>query len=145
MKLYSFEYVHKKFLEKFNHDKKSSSEIKIDSATNENKYENINKIRDKYTEIINLIGIDKDLLKNKSSITTADNINLKKSSYIFPEDSINFCISLLEKFTTKDFKLLRKGKLQDINLDELSFIYNGLENYYIHLDYYRINLMKNCL
>lgn len=125
MKLYSFEYVHKKFLEKFNKD--SSSEIKTDSSANENKYENINKIRDKYTEIINLIGIDKDLLKNKSSIITADNINLKKGSYIFPEDSINFCISLLEKFTTKDFKLLRKGKLQDINLDELSFIYNGFK------------------
>ena len=72
------------------------------------------KVRDKYTEILEAVGIDKDLLRAKEKITDMDGETVKSGAYIFPEQSVDFCATVIQKYTSRDFKKLRKADFDEI-------------------------------
>lgn len=104
MKYYSFEYI-------------SANYSSISGNVND-----VKKNREKYVTILDLVGIDKALLQTKSKTTAIDEhgkeITLKSGSYIFPESCCEFAVGLLEKYTTSDFRLLRKADYDKAALSE---------------------------
>lgn len=115
MEYYSFEYICKEYID-------NEKKVKVND---------VDKFREKYVEILELMDIDKPLLQNSHKITAigknGDKISLKTGSYIFPESCIEFGVALLEKYTSRDFKLLRKANFKQADLSEKQFLIKGFE------------------
>lgn len=80
------------------------------------------KARDKFTELLDAIGLDRDLLKTDKAIKDADGRSVKSGSYIFPKGSVDFCADLILNYTSPDYKKMRKAKFEDMSLDEVIFL-----------------------
>lgn len=93
------------------------------------------KVRDKYTEILEAVGIDKDLLRAKEKITDMDGETVKSGAYIFPEQSVDFCATVIQKYTSRDFKKLRKADFDEIAINEVVFLICGFRMMLINLGY----------
>ena len=113
MVYYAFEYICRKY------------------SVEEGKVNDVDKFRERYAEILELMDIDKSLLQNSHKITAIDEDGnerpLKAGSYIFPESCIEFGVALLKKYTSKDFKLLRKADFKQADLSEKQLLINGFE------------------
>lgn len=83
------------------------------------------KVRDKYTEILEAVGIDKDLLRAKEKITDINGDTVKSGTYIFPEQSVDFCATVIQKYTSSDFKKLRKADFDEMAIAEVVFLIRG--------------------
>ncbi len=83
------------------------------------------KVRDKYTEILEVVGIDKDLLRAKEKVTDIDGETVKSGAYIFPEQSVDFCTTVIQKYTSRDFKKLRRADFDEMAIDEVVFLVRG--------------------
>ena len=93
------------------------------------------KVRDKYTEILEAVGIDKDLLRAKEKITDMDGETVKSGAYIFPEQSVDFCATVIQKYTSRDFKKLRKADFDEIAINEVVFLICGFRMMLRNLGY----------
>lgn len=83
------------------------------------------KVRDKYTEILDAIGIDKKLLRAKEKVTDIYGRTVRSDAYIFPEQSVDFCATVIQKYTSCDFKKLRKAAFDEMTIDEVVFLVQG--------------------
>lgn len=85
----------------------------------------IGKVRDKYTEILEAVGIDKELLRAKEKVMDINGKTVRGGAYIFPEQSVDFCATVIQKYTSRDFKKLRSADFDEIAIDEVVFLVRG--------------------
>lgn len=105
-------------------------------ATKANDHD-IGKVREKFTEIVDVVGINIDLLRKHKDENTGKMISFDNSnrSFCFPETICDFCISILKKYTDSDFKLLRKGQYKEVSINTLDFLIDGFTDYLKDLGY----------
>lgn len=123
MGFYGFEKVFDKFCE-------------INKAT-EGFGHDLGKVRDKFTEIIEAVGINSDLLKTATKIEDAEGKTIRGGVYRIPVESVDFCAQIIDKYTTKDFKNLRSASFRDVDPAELQFLYDGFSDYLYYSGYSR--------
>ena len=123
MQFYGFQHIFNEFSEQ----KKAT---KADSH-------DIGKIRDKFTEIIDMVGIDIDLLRKYKDEKTGKMVSFDNSNrqFCFPETICDFCVDVLKRYTDKDFKKLRKGQYEEVAIDQLDFLIEGFTRYLEDLGY----------
>lgn len=80
------------------------------------------KARDKYTEILDAVGVDRKLLQTDKKIMDADGKTVKSGSYVFPESYVGFCADLISNYTLGDYKKLRKADFDSMSLGEVIFL-----------------------
>lgn len=95
----------------------------------------IGKVRDKYTEILEAVGIDKKLLRAKKKVTDINGKTVRGGSYIFPEQSVEFCATVIQKYTSRDFKKLRSADFDEMAIDEVVFLVQGFYTMLRNLGY----------
>lgn len=85
----------------------------------------IGKVREKYTEILEAVGIDKELLRAKEKVKDIYGKTVKGGAYIFPKQSVDFCAAVIQKYTSRDFKKLRRADFEEMAIDEAVFLIWG--------------------
>lgn len=95
----------------------------------------IDKIRDKYTEILDAVGVKKDLLRAKEKVTDIYGKTVKGGSYIFPEESVEFCVDVIQRYTSRNFKKLRSADFDEMAIDEITFLVWGFYKMLCNLGY----------
>lgn len=95
----------------------------------------IGKVRDKYTEILDAVGIDKRLLQAKEKVEGICGKMVKRGDYIFPEQSVEFCVIVIQKYTSRDFKKLRKADYDGMVIYWISFLIRGFRIMLCNLGY----------
>jgi hypothetical protein len=100
------------------------------------------KLRDKLAEIIDAVGIDKDILKAKDKMKAVDGKTIKGSAYAVPENSINFLAEVILKYTSTDFKLLRQAEFLDMSVEEMQFLIDGFIRFLIGRGYSNDEMIK---
>jgi hypothetical protein len=93
------------------------------------------KVRDKYTEILDAVGIDASLLRATEKIKSYKGKTIKGGSYIFPVEYVEFCAKVINRYTTKDFKNIRSANFRDASLGEIEFLIDGFSTMIIKLGY----------
>lgn len=97
----------------------------------------IGKIREKFTEIVDLVGVDSNLLRRHRDEVSGEMVDFGNSGrqFCFPETICDFCVEVIIRHTSADFKLLRKGQYGEVALEELDFLIDGFTRYLIALGY----------
>lgn len=95
----------------------------------------IGKVRDKYTEILEAVGITVSLLRTAEKTVSSDGETIKGGSYIFPVDAVDFCAEVINRYTSKDFKRLRSANFRDMSLGETQFLVDGFSKMVRNLGY----------
>lgn len=85
----------------------------------------IGKVREKYTEILEAVGIDKELLRAKEKVTDIYGQTVRRGAYIFPEQSVDFCATVIQKYTSRAYKKLRSADFDEMAIDEVVFLVRG--------------------
>lgn len=75
---------------------------------------NLNKVRDKYMQIFDMMNIDRKLLKCGND-------------YKIPEDSLDFLVELNWFYTDSDVKKMRKGQFEQSSLESISKLLIGFQ------------------
>lgn len=81
------------------------------------------KERDKFADIVDAVGIDPSLLKGGNN--GADAKQTGKLPWRLPENSDSFVKWVLENYTAKDFKALRKANFHEVALETVEHLING--------------------
>lgn len=71
------------------------------------------------------MGIDKELLRAKEKVTDIYGKTVRGGAYIFPEQSVDFCAIVIQKYTSRDFKKLRSADFDEMAIDEVVFLVRG--------------------
>lgn len=71
------------------------------------------------------MGIDKELLRAKKKVTDINGKTVRGGVYIFPEQSVDFCVTVIQKYTSRDFKKLRSADFDEMAIDEVVFLVRG--------------------
>ena len=71
------------------------------------------------------MGIDKELLRAKEKVTDIYGKTVRGGAYIFPEQSVDFCAIVIQKYTSRDFKKLRSADFHEMAIDEVVFLVRG--------------------
>lgn len=97
----------------------------------------VGKVRDKFTEIVDATGIDINLLRSHKDEETGKMIlnDNSQGSFCFPEGSVDFCVEIIIRYTSSDFKLIRKGDFDSASSGELLFLIDGFIKYLDELGY----------
>lgn len=120
MQVYGFDNVFEKFCE-------------LNKATKGSEHDQ-GKVRDKFTEIIDVTGIDKLLLKTKEKMIDANGKTIKGNSYIIPVECVDFCAEAINRYTSKNFKSLRSAAFQDTDISDVQFLIDGFSDMLLMLD-----------
>lgn len=75
---------------------------------------NLNKVRDKYMQIFDMMNIDRKKLKYKND-------------YQIPKDSLDFLVELNWFYTDADVKKMRKGQFERSSLESISKLLDGFK------------------
>ncbi len=75
---------------------------------------NLNKVRDKYMQIFDMMNIDREMLK-------------RGNDYRIPKDSLDFLVELNWFYTDADVKKMRKGQFEQSSLESISKLLNGFK------------------
>lgn len=104
----------------------------------------INKIRDKFVEIIKLVGIDDKLLRQHKDEGTGEMVSFDNTNrqFCFPETICDFCVEIIMQYTSADSKILRKAKYMDVPINQLSFLIKGFTKYLSDLGYDGVTIAK---
>lgn len=122
MKYYGFEHIYDEYSEKV-------------KATRAEEHD-LGKIRDKFVEIVKLLGINDSLLCKHKDEKTGKMVGLNNSrSFCFPETICSFCVEIIVQYTSSNFKALRKGQYTKVELDKLGFLIEGFVQYLTDLGY----------
>lgn len=81
------------------------------------------KERDKFADVVDAVGIDPSLLKGGNN--GEDTNQTSKLSWRLPEESGAFIKWVLENYTTKDFKALRKANFHETSLETVEHLIKG--------------------
>lgn len=60
---------------------------------------------------------------------------MKGGAYIFPEQSVDFCATVIQKYTSNDFKKLRRADFDEMAIDEIVFLVRGFSMMLRNLGY----------
>ena len=71
------------------------------------------------------MGIDKELLRAKEKVKDIYGKTVRGGAYIFPEQSVDFCATVIQKYTSRDFKKLRSADFDEMAIDEVVFLVRG--------------------
>ena len=71
------------------------------------------------------MGIDKELLRAKEKVMDIYGKTVKGGAYIFPKQSVDFCATVIQKYTSRDFKKLRSADYDEMAIDEVVFLVRG--------------------
>lgn len=71
------------------------------------------------------MGIDKELLRAKEKVTDIYGKTVRGGAYIFPKQSVDFCATVIQKYTSRDFKKLRSADFDEMAIDEVVFLVRG--------------------
>lgn len=104
----------------------------------------IKKIRDKFVEIIKLVGIDDKLLRQHKDEGTGEMVSFDNSNrqFCFPETICDFCVEIIMQYTSADFKKLRKAEYMDVSIKLLSSLIEGFTIYLTDLGYDSTTIAK---
>lgn len=104
----------------------------------------IKKIRDKFVEIVKLVGIDDKLLRKHKDERTGEMVSFDNSNrqFCFPETICDFCVEIIIQYTSANFKILRKAKYMDVPINQLSFLIKGFTKYLTDLGYDNATIAK---
>ena len=99
-----------------------------------------NQVREKYAEIIEIVGLDNRLLRvDYRNETIPVDERLKsvsvKTGYVIPEGSVKFVVDLLKKHTSSEYKSIRKADFSKVSGKELEGIVNGFTKMLSQLGY----------
>ncbi len=94
-------------------------------------------VREKFTEIVEAVGIDINLLRTECD---ENHVPIKKNVHQripirFPEGSVKFVLDILLNHTSYDYKCIRRGDFDEASLETLEFLENGFCKYLIELNY----------
>lgn len=71
------------------------------------------------------MGIDKELLRAKEKFTDIYGKTVRGGAYIFPKQSVDFCVTVIQKYTSRDFKKLRSADFDEMAINEVVFLVQG--------------------
>ena len=93
------------------------------------------KSRDKFSEIVDAVGIDRALLKGGSEIKDPFKRTIKSSAWAIPEESIDFVVQVVLRYPTNSFQALRQGDFRKVPIADIQFLYDGFTKYLIGREY----------
>ena len=103
-----------------------------------------NDTRKKLVELLEVIGLDPDHFRvgaNRNGKLSKENVT-EKSDYNFHIESVKFLVTILHLHTATDFKKIRKGKFDEVELKTLLFLINGFVTCLINLGYDRETILQ---
>lgn len=91
----------------------------------------LGKIREKFTEIVDAVGIDSHLLKQHRDGETGGMVKFGggKPQFCFPETVCDFCVKIILQYTSADFKKIRSAEFASVNPAVSLFLMDGFTNY----------------
>ncbi len=91
----------------------------------------LGKVREKFTEIVDAVGIDSHLLKQHKSEQTGEMVKFGrgKPQFCFPETIGDFCAELILRYTSSDFKKIRSADFTSVNPATSLFLIDGFTRY----------------
>lgn len=91
----------------------------------------LGKIREKFTEIIDAVGIDSRLLKQYRDEQNGEIVKFGggKPQFCFPETVCDFCVEIILQYTSADFKKIRSAEFASVNPAVSLFLMDGFTNY----------------
>lgn len=91
----------------------------------------LGKIREKFTEIVDAVGIDSCLLKQHRDERNGEMVKFGggKSQFCFPETICDFCVELILRYTSTDFKKIRSAEFTSVNPATSLFLMDGFTKY----------------
>ena len=119
MEIYGFDKIYERFCEK----NEPTKGLAHDTG----------KVREKFVDIVNAVGIDQSLLRAKERTNGADGKTIKGGNFIIPKDSIEFCAEAINRYTTKDFKSIRSANFRDTAIEEVQFLIDGFSSMLVSL------------
>lgn len=122
MEYYGFEHIFHKYSEKVKATKAEEHDL--------------GKIRDKFVEIVKLVGINDNLLCKHKDKKTGKMVSLNNSrSFCFPETICSFCVEIIAQYTSSNFKALRKRQYTNVEIDKLGYLIEKFVQYLTDLGY----------
>lgn len=91
----------------------------------------LGKVREKFTEIVDAVGIDSRLLKQYRSEDNGEMVKFGagKPQFCFPETICDFCVNLILRYTSADFKKIRSAEYASVNPAASVFLIDGFTKY----------------
>lgn len=71
------------------------------------------------------MGVDKELLRAKEKVTDIYGKTVRGGAYIFPKQSVDFYATVIQKYTSRDFKKLRSADFDEMAIDEVVSLVQG--------------------
>ena len=84
------------------------------------------KERDKFSDVVDAVGVDPQLLKAKD--VGSDTNQAHNLPWQLPDDSADFVKWILNSYTSKEFKALRKANFQDVSLETAGHLIDGFSS-----------------
>lgn len=97
----------------------------------------VGQVREKFTEIADAVGIDKNLFRTYCGCDgepVIKNVN-PQTPLQFPETSVDFVMTILKNHGDRDYKELRRGNFDDVDLEVLEFLLKGFTEFVKNLGY----------
>lgn len=97
----------------------------------------LGKVREKFTEIVDAVGINSRLLKQFRDEQSGKMVKFGrgKPQFCFPETVCDFCAELIFRYTSPDFKKIRAAKFTTVNPEVSLFLMDGFTRYLQDLGY----------
>lgn len=91
----------------------------------------LGKVRERFSEIVDAVGIDSRLLKQHKSEQTGEMVKFGrgKPQFCFPETICDFCAELLLRYTSPDFKKIRSADFTSVDPATSLFLIDGFTRY----------------
>ena len=104
----------------------------------------LGKIREKFTEIIDAIGIDSSLLKQHRDERNGKMVKFGggKPQFCFPETVCDFCVEIILQYTSADFKKIRSAEFSSVNPAVSLFLIDGFKRYLSDLGHDRFTIVR---
>lgn len=97
----------------------------------------VGQVREKFTEIADAVGIDKNLFRTYCDCNGEPVIkNVSPQTPLqFPETSVDFVMTILKNHGDRNYKELRRGNFDDVDLKVLEFLLEGFTEFIKNLGY----------
>lgn len=91
----------------------------------------LGKIREKFTEIVDAVGIDSHLLKQHRDGEIGGMVKFGggKPQFCFPETICDFCAEIILRYTSPDFKKIRSAEFASVDPAVSLFLIDGFTKY----------------
>ena len=104
----------------------------------------VGQVREKFTEIADAVGIDKNLFRTYCGCDgepVIKNVN-PQTPLQFPEFSVDFVMTILKNHGDKNYKELRRGNFDDVDLEVLEVLLKGFTEFVKNLGYDKNTILR---